>query len=159
MTWSYVLFVIHWLVIHWKTARWRMFADWVTCTLALLSLFAIIGLVKHWHLWNLLLSVPFYLAWRKTFAANLADISNADHGRGNAIGVAAAAFVLAFNAYFVALAVGGQIQPQVVESAFTASQMRPMVTQYKSAPMPGRSMVARMSPRESGGTCRRWRWR
>ena len=155
MTWSYLLFAIHWLVRAWKTARWRMFADWVTCALVLLSLFATLGLIKHWHLWNLLVSVPFYLAWRKTFASNLDDLSGADHGRGNAVGVTAAALVLAFNAYFVAAAVGGQIQPQVVESAFTASQIRPMVTQYKSAPIPGRSMVARMSPRDSGGTCRR----
>jgi len=119
MTWSYLLFSLQWL--HWafRRERWRMMKDWVTAVLVPLSLLAIVGLVKHWHLWNLLVSVPFFLVWRKTFAANLEALAAGrplDRGapRANAAGVAAAAGLWAFNAYFLIAAIAGWIQPVVV---------------------------------------------
>ena len=119
MTWSYVLFVIEWLVWSWRRQRWTMLRDWLGCMLVVLTLFAIVGLVKHWHLWNLLVSVPFWLAWRKTLRRN---IDAAERGepldRGSraahAAGVAAAVAVLGFNAFFVAGAVAGYVQPMSI---------------------------------------------
>ena len=82
----------------------------------LLALFAVAGLVKHWHLWNLLVSLPFFLVWRKTLGANLEAVADGrapDHGspRARALGIAVSAAILAFNAWFVLSAVAGWIQP------------------------------------------------
>jgi len=119
MTWSYVLFATHGLVWSWKRSRWGMLKDWVTIVGVLWVLFAVLGLVKHWHLWNLLVSVPFYLAWRATFGDNLSRVADGvplDRGAraSNAAGVGAALALSAFAAFFLAAAAGGWIQPAVV---------------------------------------------
>lgn len=120
MTWSYLLFTIDWLHFSWKRDRWRMLRDWATDVSLFWALLAVVGLVKHWHLWNLLVSVPFYLAWRKTLRANFVAISEGrapDRGtpRANAIGVAVSAAILAFNLYFLLAAIVGWIRPVAID--------------------------------------------
>lgn len=124
MTWSYLLFSWQWLAWTWKRVRWQMLKDWVTCVLALLSVLAVVGLIKHWHLWNLLVSLPFFLVWRKTFAANVESVARGeplalDRGkRGwNAAGIGVAAAVWAFCAYFVLAAVLGWLKPVALGAA------------------------------------------
>jgi hypothetical protein len=122
MTWSYLLFVLVWLRWSFGQQRWSMLRDWVTLVLVLLSLFAILGLIKHWHLWNLLVSLPFFLAWRKTLTANIERAARGDAlelglRRANAAGVAVTAALLAFNLLFVGAALAGWVEPQVVSNA------------------------------------------
>jgi hypothetical protein len=119
MTWSYVLFVIEWLVWSWRPQRWSMFRDWVGWILVALTLFALIGLIKHWHLWNLLVSVPFWFAWRTTLRSNIVAAERGapldlGSGAGASAGLAAASGVLLFNAFFVAAALGGFVRPMSV---------------------------------------------
>jgi hypothetical protein len=107
MTWSYVPFVCDGLVLSFKRERWSMLKRPLTAVLTISVLFAVAGLAKHWHLWNLLVALPFYFAWRKT----------TDHGSrtANAAGITAALAVLFFNAFFVAGAVSGALQPASVQ--------------------------------------------
>jgi membrane associated rhomboid family serine protease len=110
MAWSYLLFALDALVWLWRRSRWSLLRDGTTGALALISLVAIAGLAKHWHLWSLAASAPFYLAWRKTFRANLEAVASggdADRGSapGNRAGSLVAAAIAAFNAFFVASAV------------------------------------------------------
>lgn len=116
ITWSYLLFAIDWLAWIFQRRRWRILAEPLTDAVLLMALFATAGLVKHWHLWNVLVSIPFYLAWRRTFRENLAAIEHGetpDRGNrtGSAVGIAIAVAILAFCAYFVVAAVSGWIRP------------------------------------------------
>lgn len=71
MTWSYGLFIASLLHTQWRDTRWQMFRDPITCMIALWFALAIAGLIMRWHLYSLLVSVPFFLAWRKPFTEAL----------------------------------------------------------------------------------------
>lgn len=96
MCWSYGLFVATLLHGQWRSTRWHMFRDPVTCLIGLWFVLAIAGLVVNWHVYSLLVSVPFFLSWRKLFAEGLRSCSHqrtaADH-----LGIAFFAGVLLFN--------------------------------------------------------------
>jgi hypothetical protein len=120
MTWSYLIFAIDWLVWSFRRYGWKACRDPLTDFEILLALFGIVGLIKHWHLWNLLASVPFYLAWRKTWRGNLEALEKGESiNQGqpiwNRAGSAFAAAVFAFNAFFLVQAVTGKITPIAVE--------------------------------------------
>jgi hypothetical protein len=120
MTWSYGLFVFEWLRVNRARLRREPFA-WVA---AALLVFCVAGLVKHWHLWNLLLSVPFFVLWRKHVHAP------PERDTGRLAGIAAALAVLAFNAMFVARAVLRIDQPMSVECAELENGRVPCVIDF-----------------------------
>lgn len=119
MTWSYLLFAFLLLAWMWRAERWRMLRDWATVLLALWVALAVVGLIKHWHLWNVLVSVPFFLAWRKPFRASFEAVARGEApergGRaGNIAGVLVLAALFAFNLLFVVLAAMGILTPTTV---------------------------------------------
>jgi membrane associated rhomboid family serine protease len=112
MTWSYPLFVGAILVFVGRRAGRRSLADPLFLLCGLLLVFEAIGLVKHWHLWNLLVSVPFFLAWRRTLIENLSRIACGeapDRWRPvcNRLGIAVAAGLCLFTTSMTVAAVAG----------------------------------------------------
>lgn len=114
MTWSYWLFAVHLLVFAWRRDRRGLLRDPSAYFVALCVLLEIVGLVKHWHLWNTLVSLPFYLWWRRTLGENLERIDAGEAidagGRvANAIGTAIPALFVGFSALMVGAAVLGYL--------------------------------------------------
>jgi len=108
--------VVHWwhyVVAHFVHGTGCPFPTFPPITLHLainVSLFVFQGIV---------VSLPFYLAWRKTWRSNLAAIAQGrapDRGGpvGNAAGIAVAAAIFVFCAYFWLAAVVGWIRPVVL---------------------------------------------
>jgi membrane associated rhomboid family serine protease len=121
MTWSYMLFLAWLIAWMWKVERWKIFKDWVTGVVAFWLLFGLLGLPKQWHLYNLLVSIPFFFVWRKTLRANFDALSRSealDTGSraGNLAGIAACAGIFAFNAFWVLSAWRGWITPELVRA-------------------------------------------
>ncbi|MCA9671071.1 MAG: rhomboid family intramembrane serine protease [Myxococcales bacterium] len=114
-TWSYWLFAAQILASAWRHHRRRLLADPLGWISALLVLLCVLGLIKHWHLWNTLVSLPYVIAWRRKLTDNLrrVDAGEApDRGsrRANALGIAIPAALLAFITAMVAGALSGAIR-------------------------------------------------
>lgn len=73
--WSYGLFIAAALYAQWCDQRSRLFRDPVSIAMTFWLVFAFVGLIIRWHLFSVLVSVPFFLAWRKLFQERL-------HARG-----------------------------------------------------------------------------
>ena len=106
MAWSYGLFIALVLTTRWRDRRWRMFGEPLTTVVAFWLLLAVFGLIKHWHLWSVLISVPYFLAWRRELAAQLGRDSRAPTRADHAASVSCMV-LLAFNLVMVLLAVLG----------------------------------------------------
>jgi membrane associated rhomboid family serine protease len=106
MAWSYGLFVAWVLGARWRDRRWRMFREPLTTLIAFWLLLAAIGLIKHWHLWSVLISVPYLLAWRNDLTEQLGRDSRTPTRADHAAAVGCMA-LYAFNVVMVVLAVLG----------------------------------------------------
>jgi membrane associated rhomboid family serine protease len=95
-SWSYGLFIAAALYAQWGDRRWRMFRDPITDAMAFWLAFAVAGLFIRWHLFSVLVSVPFFVAWRKRFNTRLHACSY-ERTAMDRIGIAFFAGVLMFN--------------------------------------------------------------
>jgi membrane associated rhomboid family serine protease len=112
MTWSYGLFVSLMLIHVLSRDGRRSLRDPSVWFVSLLLLFCCIGLLKHWHLWNLLVSVPFFFWWRPALRLNLAHIDQGGEPdrwppNANLVGVTASALLCVFTTGMTVAAVLG----------------------------------------------------
>jgi membrane associated rhomboid family serine protease len=100
-SWSYGLFIAAALYLQWCDQRSRMFRDPVSIAMAFWLVFAFLGLIIRWHLFSILVSVPFFLAWRKRFHERLHARSH-ERTASDRVGIAFFVGVLLFNVVTVA---------------------------------------------------------
>jgi len=115
MTWSYLLFTGQVLVHLWRTEKRRSLKDPGALFLALLFVLQLIGLVNHWHRYNLAASIPFFLWWRRVLGDNLDRVEQGrplDRWRPslNRLGILGAALLCLFTASLTLAAVLGLVR-------------------------------------------------
>jgi membrane associated rhomboid family serine protease len=113
MTWSYLLFGLQMLRHVFRRDRARALRDPVLWVDAVLLVFCVVGLVKHWHLWDLLASVPFFLAWRGLLSRRLEAIDAGhrapERSWADRAGIAAAGLLCSFTSFMAVAAILGRI--------------------------------------------------
>ena len=122
MTWSYLPFSVFVLVWSWKRRGRRVLRDPIAVVTGLMVLFELLGLVKHWHLWNALTAVPFFIRWRSTVRDNLQQIAvggTPDLGArwANICGCGATAALVAVPLLLTVAAVAGMIPPAAIRGS------------------------------------------
>jgi membrane associated rhomboid family serine protease len=115
MTWSYLVFTAPVLAHIWRTERARALRDPVTLVVALCFVLNIIGLVNHWHRWNLLVSLPFFFWWRGVLRDNLNRLERGEAADlwlpgWNRLGVAGSSLIFLFTSSVTLAAVLGIIR-------------------------------------------------
>jgi membrane associated rhomboid family serine protease len=102
MSWSYGLFCALALHALWRAQRWHMFRDGVTCLMALWLVCSALGLIVPWHVLSVVVSLPFFIAWRGLFMQRLSAVSR-QRTPADRWGIAFFTSVLVFDVVIVAL--------------------------------------------------------
>ncbi len=115
MTWSYLLFVGFVLAWMYRRERWRWLRDPLSTAVAAAFVLGLAGLTKHWHVWSVLVSVPFLLAWAPSMRGNLERIAAGSAPvlgsvAGRIAGIGCCAALVAFDGVVVVGAVAGWIR-------------------------------------------------
>jgi membrane associated rhomboid family serine protease len=106
MTWSYAPFAALALHAMWRERRGRMLRDDVTVILLFWLVFCLLGLIIRWHVFAVLVSIPFVMVWRRQFSERLREDSR-KRTTADRLGIAVFASVFAFNAVVVTLIIAG----------------------------------------------------
>jgi membrane associated rhomboid family serine protease len=110
MTWSYAPFAALALQAMWRERRSGMLRDGVTCIMLCWLVFCVLGLVIRWHVFAVLVSLPFVLMWRRPLA-EVSSESKRTRTEADCLGIAVFAAVFVFNAVVVALIIAGSLGP------------------------------------------------
>lgn len=106
ITWSYAPFAAFALHGMWRERRGQMFRDGVTVLMLCWLVFCMLGLIVRWHVFAVLVALPFLLSWRTRFDARLRERSRT-RTTADRFGIAIFACVFAFNAAIVTLIIAG----------------------------------------------------
>ena len=106
ITWSYTPFAALAVYAIWREHRGRMFRDGVTVVMLVWLVFCVLGMIIRWHVFAVLVAIPFLLMWRAPFRERLSERSRT-RTTADRLGIALFASVFAFNAVVVTLIVAG----------------------------------------------------